>query len=121
MPNETFYSTVAQVIPALLIALAVEFVGIRQHLHDAGYKPDPEELQRQYASDNPPNDVLVILTFLLGVVVFIAEGCAVLVLLTGTDTWFPLVAGPFCFVAILVMTLFVAWGYWVRLIQMNAA
>ena len=73
-----------------------------------------------YASDNPPIDWLVIMTALLGIVVFIAEGCAVVVLLTGTDTWLPIVAGPFCTFAVLVMTLVVAWGYWVRLIHLNA-
>lgn len=120
MRNEMFYSTVAQVIPALLIAVAVELIGVRRDAFDAGHRPDPAELERQYASPDPPIDVLVILSALTGIVAFIAEACAVLVILTGTETWFPLAAGPFCTVAVLVMTLFVAWISWVQLIQMNA-
>ena len=50
----------------------------------------------------------------------LAEGCAIVVLLIGADTWFSYVAGPFCTFAVIVMTLFVAWIYWARLAQLSA-
>jgi hypothetical protein len=121
MRSETFYSTVAQMLPTLLVALAAAFVVIRQAVQQAGEAPSPEELERRYASDNPPIDVPVIMTALAGMLAFFGEMCAVLVLLIGTDGWFPIVAGPFCAIAVLVMTLLVAWILWVQLIQLSAA
>jgi uncharacterized membrane protein YedE/YeeE len=120
MRNEALYSVVAQVVPALLIALAVQFVGIRQAGHRAGYLLDEEEVQRRIASgEDLPNDPLVIMTALFGVLAVLAEGCAILVLLIGTGTWFSYVAGPFCTLAVLVLTLFIAWSYWAHLVQLS--
>ena len=66
MRSETFYSTVAQMLPTLLVALAAAFVAIRQAVQMAGEAPSPEELERRYASDNPPINVPVIMTALVG-------------------------------------------------------
>jgi hypothetical protein len=120
MRSEAFYSMIAQVIPTLLIALAVELVGIRRAAQAAGNMPDADEVQRRAASGDLPNDPVVILAALLGILVVIAEGCAVLVLLVGTETWFSVVAAPVCTLCVLVMTLFVAWIYWARLAQLSA-
>jgi hypothetical protein len=93
MRNETFYSTICAGDPSPPHRARGRVVGIRQHPHAAGHKPDPDELKHQYARDKPPmrrprpahrNGQVV-----------------------------PLVAGPFCTVAVLVMTRFVAWGNWV--------
>ena len=61
--------------------------------------------------------LLLNLVIILGMLAFFGEMCAVLVLLIGTDGWFPIVAGPFCAIAVLVMTLLVAWILWAQLAQ----
>jgi hypothetical protein len=118
MRSETFYSTVAQMLPTLLVALAAAFVGIRQMVPQAEEALSREELERRYASEF---NVPVIMTALAGMLAFFGEMCAVLVLLIGTDGWFPIVAGSFCAIAVLVMTLLVAWILWVQLIQLSVA
>jgi hypothetical protein len=119
MRNDSFYSTVAQVLPTLLIALAVDLISFRKMAQDAGLI-DPDEVKRRWASDNPddqPTNYYAIAMALVGMLTILAETCAVLVLLTGTDTWFPIIAGPVCAFAVLVVTLLVAWIIWVRQVQ----
>lgn len=119
MRDTAFYGTVAQVIPTLLIALAVEFVGIRSADRAAGKLPDHEEALRMAARDEMPVDWLVVITALVGMLVFIAEGCALLVLLIGPNTWFSLMAAPVCTIAALVLTLLIAYFAWARLVRLS--
>jgi len=70
-----------------------------------------------YASDNPPLNVPAIMTALAGILVLTGETLAVLVLLIGTGGWLPIVAGPLCAIAVLVMTLLVVWILWAHLVQ----
>ena len=117
MRNDSFYSTVAQVLPALLIPLALELINLKRVAQEEGHTLTEEEIQRRYASGNPPLNLPAIMIFLVGTLTFLGETCAVLVLLTGTGTWFPIIAGPFCTFAVLTVTLLVAWILWVRLVQ----
>ena len=118
MRSETFYSTIAQMLPTLLVALAAAFVGMRREVPRAAEATSQEELLRRYGSDT---DLSVPMIALAGLLAFFGEMFAVLVLIIGTDGWFPIVAGPFCAIAVLVMTLLVAWILWVQLIQLSIA
>ncbi|MDR7327108.1 MULTISPECIES: hypothetical protein [Catenuloplanes] len=124
MRNEAFYSTAAQVLPALLIALLVQMSAVlRAHLRvfahyaasnspdrPGSYFSDPEEKRLVV-------DVLTANAFrrwirngvLGGTLIVVGEASAVAVLVAGTDGWLPLVAGPVCVVAILVSTVLAAW------------
>ena len=104
-------------LPTLFIAMALELISLRRMAQDTGLIPEPEELERQYRSDSPPINYLAIIVSLVGILTFLGEACAVLVLLTGTGTWFPIIAGPFCVFAVLAVTFLVTWIYWVRLVQ----
>jgi hypothetical protein len=118
MRSESFYSTIAQVLPTLLIAMALEFASMRragQEVH--GYN-DPNVMRHGYASGNIIN-VGAIVTALAGLMVILGEALAVLVLLTGTDGWLPLVAGPFCGLSVVLLTLLVTWVHWVHQVQDN--
>jgi hypothetical protein len=117
MRNDAFYSTIAQVIPALFLALAIQLVTLRRLAQERGLVDPPEVVEHHYRSDNPPVNIYAVGIALLGIVSFLAETSAVLVMLTGTSSWFPLVAGPVCALATLLLTLFVVWSMWVHLCQ----
>jgi hypothetical protein len=117
MRNDSFYTTVAQVLPTLFIAFALELISFRRTAQEAGHTLTEEEIQRRLASGDLIFNPAAIVIFLVGALVFLGETCAVLVLLTGTDTWFPIIAGPFCAIAVVAVTLLVGWMFWVRLVQ----
>jgi hypothetical protein len=117
MRSESFYTTVAQVLPTLFIAMALELISLRRMAQEAGLIPEPEELERQYASDSPPINYPAIIIALIGILTFVGETSAILVLLVGTHTWLPILAGPICTFAVLAVTLLVSWIHWVRIVQ----
>ncbi|MEU7903637.1 hypothetical protein [Actinoplanes sp. NPDC049118] len=119
MRNEAFYATVAQVLPALLIALTVEIgLFLRKPIETFLSRParrnaelnrpdlDSDELKwlrmvhvKQQQRDRWFSRVLR--GMFTGIAVLCAgiaagEVCATTVLFTGTRGWFPILAGPFC-------------------------
>jgi hypothetical protein len=123
--NEAFYSTTAQVLPTLLIALLVQMSDVlRAHLqvfeHHAAASNSTERPE-SYSEDADMKqriaDILTTNAFrrwirngaLGGTLIVIGEAFAVAVLYLGTDGRLALVAGPVCTVAILVATASAAW------------
>jgi hypothetical protein len=134
MWSESFYSTIAQVLPALLIPLALEVVALRRSVIRSAwlalYSPDDPTSDSATRSSQPiPHSevdmesrhrrALALGTgiILVGVFVCLAEMCAVLMLLVGTDNWFPIVAGPFCALTVVALTILVVWMLLARIVR----
>ncbi|WP_250032391.1 hypothetical protein [Paractinoplanes maris] len=128
MRNADFYITTAQVLPALLIAFAIEanvFFRQRFRAQQLGMLPigwfgdrfhDPDERARAIEARRWPNyrtepqryrTVMtrrLVRTVPVAIIVFLGEVAALTVLWTGTDGWFPLLAAPICAIAMVIMT-----------------
>jgi hypothetical protein len=61
----SFYTTVAQVVPTLMVALAVELVAIRRVAEEIGQTLTEGEIQRLAAAGTPPFNASAI-TFFVG-------------------------------------------------------
>ena len=117
MRNETFYATMGQVLPTLLIAFAVEFhLWVREVLEDPrgiGYARRTRELSR-----NALNDALLIMR-VVGWAFFIGEVTALLTLFVGTRGWWPWAAAPAVGLCTLILLLVVIGAPLNRLISIR--
>jgi hypothetical protein len=122
--NEAFYSTTAQVLPTLLVALLVQMSAVlRAHLRvfeHAAVSNSTERPESYFEDSEAKQRVADILTanafrrwirngVLGGTLIVVGEAFAVAVLFAGTDGWLPRLAGPICAVAILAATASAAW------------
>jgi hypothetical protein len=108
MRNETFYATMAQVLPTLLIALAVELnLWTRELLADMDNKGGGGLFGKPLLIGALGKRVLIVITaFSIG------EIATVLTLFVGTRTWLVNLAGPlvgFSTLVLLVMAVALPW------------
>ncbi|WP_018353417.1 hypothetical protein [Longispora albida] len=130
MRNETFYVTVAQVLPALVIALVVELgsilgVMLKQYDDrgaevtrleaarsagsgiDASFEAEERHARETLARVTFPLRIIARLAAVAGAAFLLGELASLAVVFAGTGGWFPWVAAPLAWLALVVCLLVV--------------